>query len=121
MPNHVEDVVETHGEERGTQLAGEGAGEERLAAPRRAVQQQATADVGTERLAQLRRAQRTEEAQLELAFDRLEAGDVAQLDPAALLGEHVEEELVEFVDRFALGRRLRAAERTGERGVGRGE
>ena len=108
------------------QLAGQGASEERLAAPRRPVQQQAAAHVGTERLAQLRRAQRAEEAQLQLALDRLEAGDVAQLDAAGSSASTSSRNWSyssgsPLGGLCTFGGRRRAAERTGERGVGRGQ
>ena len=78
---HVEDLVEADAEEAGAQLAGDRPGEEGLAAPRRAVEQQAAPERLPVHLAELRVAQGTEERGLEAALDLVEAADVGEGDP----------------------------------------
>ena len=77
---HVEDVVEADDVEAGTELSGEGPGDERLAAAGRPPQQQPA----TQRLAEaggdLRIAQGFEERGIEALLDLIHAADVVQSD-----------------------------------------
>src|SRR5205085_8579272 len=77
---HVEDLVEADAEEAGAQFTGDRPGEEGLAAPRRAVEQQAAPERLPVHLAELGVAQGTEERGLEAALDLVEAADVGKGD-----------------------------------------
>jgi hypothetical protein len=97
---HVEHVVEPEREEARAELAGHRAREERLAAARRAVQQQAAAQRLAVVGAQLGVAQRGEERGVQARLDLLGAADVGQRDarPGRLL-ELVELCCVRVVER----------------------
>ena len=81
---HVEHVAEAEREEARAQLARDRAGEERLAAAGRAVEQQAAAQRLAVVGAQLGVAQRRQERGVQARLDLLEAADVVERDPRAL-------------------------------------
>ena len=92
------------GKKDGVEFAGERPGEVGLAATRRPVEQQPTADAAAKLGAQLGHPQRSEEAELEAAFDIGQAGDVVEPNTALLvLGDHRAEEFVELVESNVVG------------------
>jgi hypothetical protein len=74
----VEHVVDGDGHEARAELAGRGARDERLAAARRPVEQEAAAARASEGLVDLRVLVRGDDAQLDLALHRLESGHVGE-------------------------------------------
>ncbi len=81
---HVEHVDQADGIEPGAELPGNGAGDERLAAARRPVEQQAAAQALAVQPAQLGVAHRHQERALEPLLDLLHTGDVSQPDARLL-------------------------------------
>jgi hypothetical protein len=77
---HVEDVANADGEEAGLHLPGGGAGEEGLAAPRRAVHEDAAADLFAVGLEQLGLLQRQDDLHADFVFDGVHAADLIEVD-----------------------------------------
>ena len=83
---HLDEVGAGDGEERHVGLAGDGAGQQRLAGARRADQQHALRDLAAEALELLRVLQELDDL-LELLLGLVDAGDVLEGDAADLLGQ----------------------------------
>ena len=80
----VEDVGDRYRQEPGSHLTGHGAGDEGLARPRRAVQEQAAAQALAVEPAQLGIAHRGQERRLQPVLDLSHAADVGQADAGPL-------------------------------------
>ena len=83
---HLDEVGAGDGEERHVRLAGDGAGQQRLAGAGRADQQHALGDLAAEALELLRVLQELDDF-LQLALGLVDAGDVVEGDAALLLGQ----------------------------------
>ena len=98
---HLDEVGAGDGEERHVGLAGDGAGEQRLAGAGRADQQHAARDAAAEALELLRVAQELDDL-LEVFLGLVDAGDVLEGDAAMGLGQQLGLRLAE-AERLAAG------------------
>ena len=85
---HLDEVGAGDREERHVRLAGDGAGEQRLAGAGRADQQHALRDAAAEALELLRIVQELDDL-LQLLLGLVDAGDVVEGDAAMRLGEQL--------------------------------
>ncbi len=83
---HLDEVGAADGEEGSLRLAGHGAGEQRLAGPRRSDDERALRDPATEALELLRLAEELDDL-LQLDLRLRQSGDVVERDLRAVLGE----------------------------------
>ena len=83
---HLDEVGARDGEERHVGLAGDGAGEQRLAGAGRADEQRAARDAAAEALELLRIAQELDDL-LQVVLGLVDAGDVLERDAAVPLGQ----------------------------------
>ncbi len=91
---HLDEIGARDGEERHVRLAGDGAGEQRLAGAGRADQQHALRDLAAEALEFLRVLQELDDL-LQLALRLVDAGHVVEGHAALLLGQHARARLAE--------------------------
>ena len=91
---HLDEVGAGDGEERNVGLAGDGAGEQRLAGAGRADEEHAARDAPAEPLELLRVAQELDDL-LEVFLGLVDAGDVLEGDAAVGLGEQLRLRLAE--------------------------